>query len=229
MQLKRDKEFIKNNLYIKNNKVYTKEKTIIEFPLWYENKELLDIQDVTYLYGIFSIIIGDKYSVSIIPTYITTNPIIINEIERDGIIYGQFIYGKDDCIIDNTNVIKKELLSYNLFENFFIFAKIPWFINYEDLIKITDNIFKYAKSNLGENYLATELVASFISRDKTNKTVFHRQNLKNEIDYVDLTNVYYSALSTTTKLAGNYFTESLTSALVQKEEVPTKLENLVRL
>lgn len=226
--LTRDKDFIQKYLYIKDNKVYTKEKTIIEFPKWYENKELLDMQSVTYLYGIFAIIIDNKYSVSIIPTLINTTPIIVKEIERNGEVYIQFIYGKDDCIIDNTNVVKKELLSYNLFENFFIYAKVPWFIEYEDLIKITDNLFKYSKSNLGSNFIATELVSSFIARCKTNKSVFYRQNLKDDIDYIDLTNVYYSALSTVSKIAGNYFTESLTSAIVQKEDKPTKLENLVR-
>jgi len=35
-------------------------------------------------------------------------------------------------------------------------------------------------------------------------------------------------MSTLNKLAGNYYTESLVSALVQKEKEPTKLEMLVR-
>lgn len=226
--MKRDKAFIESKLYIKDDKIYTKEKTIIEFPKWYENKELLDIQDVTYLYGIFAIIIDNKYSVSIIPTLINTTPIIIREVERDNGIYTQFVYGKDDILIDNTNVVKKDLLSYNLFENFFIYAKAPWFIEYEDLIKILDNLYSYSNSNLGNNFVASELVTSFIARTKKDKTVFLRQNPSAEADYVDLTNVYFSALSTLNKVAGNYFTEGLTSALVQKEVAPTRLENLVR-
>jgi hypothetical protein len=224
----RDKDFIRKNLYIKDGKIYTKEKTIIEFPKWYEDKELLDIKEVTYLYGIFAIIIGDKYSVSVIPTLVNTTPIVVKEVEREGITYVQFIYGKDDCLIDNTNVIKKDLLSYNLFENFFIYAKIPWFIEYEDLIRITDNIFKYSKSNLGNNFIATELVTSFIARNSKNKSMFFRQEPKGDVEYVDLTNPYYSSISTLAKISGNYFTESLTSAIVQKEKEPTKLENLVR-
>lgn len=226
--MKRDKDFIKSKLYVKDGKIYTKEKTIIEFPKWYENKELLDIQDVTYLYGVFAIIIDDKYSVSIIPTLVNTSPIIIREVERDSVTYIQFVYGKDDVIIDNINVVKKDLLSYNLFENFFIYAKAPWFIAYDDLIKIMDNLLSYANSNLGENFIASELVTSFIARTKKDKSIFLRQDSSSEAEYVDLTNVYYSALSTLNKVAGNYFTEGLTSALVQKEVTPTKLENLVR-
>lgn len=226
--MKRDKDFIQSQIYIKDGKIYTKEKTIIEFPKWYENKELLDIQDVTYLYGVFAIIIGDKYSVSVIPTLINTTPIIIREVERENGTYIQFVYGKDDVIIDNTTIAKKDLLSYNIFENLFIYAKTPWFIEYEDLIKILDNIYPYSNSNLGNNFVATELVTSFIARTKKDKSVFLRQDPNAQADYVDLTNVYFSALSTLNKVAGNYFTEGLTSALVQKEKEPTKLENLVR-
>ena len=226
--MKRDKDFIQSQIYVKDGKIYTKEKTIIEFPKWYENKELLDIQDVTYLYGVFAIIIGDKYSVSVIPTLINTTPIIIREVERENGTYIQFVYGKDDVLIDNTTIAKKDLLSYNIFENLFIYAKTPWFIEYEDLIKILDNIYPYSNSNLGNNFVATELVTSFIARTKKDKSVFLRQDPNAQADYVDLTNVYFSALSTLNKVAGNYFTEGLTSALVQKEKEPTKLENLVR-
>lgn len=226
--MKRDKDFIQSKIYIKDGKIYTKEKTIIEFPKWYENKELLDIQDVTYLYGVFATIIDDKYSVSIIPTLINTTPIIIREVERANGTYIQFVYGKDDVLIDNTNVVKKDLLSYNFFENYFIYAKGPWFMVYEDLIKVMDNLQPYSGSNLGDNFVAAELVTSFIARTKKDKSVFLRQDPTATPEFVDLTNVYFSALSTLNKVAGNYFTEGLTSALVQKEKEPTKLENLVR-
>lgn len=226
--MKRDKAFIESRIYIKDDKIYTKEKTIIEFPKWYENKELIDIQDTTYLYGIFAIIIGDKYSVSVIPTLINTTPIIVTEVERENGTYIQFIYGKDDVLIDNINVVKKDLLSYNLFENFFIYAKVPWFIEYDDLIKIMDNLLIYANSNLGDNFIASELVTSFIARTRKDKSVFLRQDPTATPEFVDLTNVYFSALSTLNRIAGNYFVEGLTSALVQKEKEPTQLENLVR-
>lgn len=228
MTLTRNASYINNLLFTKDNKVYCKEKITIEFPKWYEDKNLLEKSDVNYLYGVFSIISGDNYSVSIIPTLLTTIPIVIKEIDRDGVLYTQFVYGKGDCVILNTEVIKNDGLAYNFFDNFMINARVPWFIEYEDLVKVMDNLLKYAKSNLGSNYIANELVSSFICRKKSDKRVFHRQALKEDYSFVDLNNVYYSALSTVSRLGGNYFKESLTSALVQKESSPTKLENLVR-
>lgn len=228
MQLTRDKNFIQKNLYVKDNQIYTKEKTIIEVPKLYETKNLISIKDEINVYGIFAIIMNDKYSVSLIPTLLTTTPIDINEIDRNGETYLQFLYGKDSVLINSTNVIQYELMVFDFFEMFFLQAKIPWFIEYEDLIKILDNSEKYAKSKLGSNYIATEIIVSYITKLKEDKTKFYRQNPNKEYAYVDLMDVYHSVQGTLLKLAGNYFTESLTSAIVQKEKEPTKLTNIVR-
>lgn len=226
--LKRDPQFIGSQLYREGDKLYCKDKCIIEFPKWYEDKELATIQDTVYFYGIFAILIGDKYSVSVIPTMCQTTPIMIKEIERDGVVYNQFIYGKDDCILNNLNVVKTELLSYNFFETFYMYARAPWFIEYEDLVRLMDNLPVYANSNVGGNFISNELTTSFITRSKADKKVFFRQDGSKGSEYVDLMNVYFSALSTTNKIAGNYFMESMTSAIVQPEAKTTKLEDLVR-
>jgi hypothetical protein len=226
--LSRDSKAIESKLYIKDDKVYTKEKTIIEFPKWYEDKEFLDIQNVSFLYGIFAILIGDKYSVSLIPTLISTTPLMTKEVERDEEVYIQYIYGKDTPIINNTEVVKRELLSAILFDNFFIKGKVPWFIEYEDLIKIMDNLVYYAKSNLGNYNIANELVISFIARNKNNKNLFYRQKLEGDPEYINMISPFFSTRSTVAKLSSNYFRDSIVSALVQKEEEPTRLENIVR-
>ncbi len=228
MNYVRDASKIKSILYEKDNKIYTKEKLIIEFPKWYEDKELLSLGDQTYLYGVFALIKDNFYSVSTIPTLIQVSPTIITEIKKGEEIYTQFIFGENKIVIENTQVVKQELLSYNMFSQFFLNAKIPWYISYDDLVKIMDNLPGYAKSQLGDNWIANELVISFITRYKENKALFHRQKIDEDYDFVDLNNVYYSAISTLNKLAGNYFSESLVSALVQKEREPTKLEMVVR-
>lgn len=228
MNLTRDPDYINSVLYTKDGAVYCKEKAIIEFPKWYSDKELWTIGEYNYVYGVFAIIVGDKYSVSCIPTLVQINPIVVSEIERGEDTYTRFIFGENKSIIENTKVVKQELLSYNMFSSFFLNAKVPWYLEYKDMIKIMDNLPLYAKSNLGGDWIANELVVSFVTRYKEDKKLFHRQKPNEEYTYVDLNNVYYSAMSTLNKLAGNYYTESLVSALVQKEKEPTKLEMLVR-
>ena len=225
--MKRDAQFIKSQLYVKDGKIYTKAAAIIEFPKWYQDKNLADLKEVSYVYGIFNIQMGDKYSVSVIPTLCSTTPILIREVEKGGEVYTQFVYGKDDCIFDNTKAVKEELLSYNFFETFFMYAKIPWYVEYEDMLRVMDNLPKYAKSNVGNNHLSNELLVSFIARLKKDKTMFYRQGT-GAYEYVDLMSPYYSMMSTTSKISGGYFQQGLTSAIVQKEKSPTKLETLVR-
>ena len=227
--MKRDKAFIESKVYIKDNKLYTKEKTVIEFPKWYESKGLANFQEVTEVYGVFCVCIGDKYSVSVIPTLISTKPIMIKEVEKeDGEVYVQCIYGKDDCIIENMNVVKRDILSYTFFETFYMQSRVPWYVEYVDVSRIMDNMLKYGGSKLGENYIASEIVTSFITRSKENKKLFYRQNMGKDYEYVDLMNVYHSLIGTTNKISGNYFTQSLVSGIVQKSDVSTKLEKHAR-
>ena len=230
--LVRDKNYIASQLTQKENAIYTKQKTIIEFPKWYQDKGLYDNSDKTFVYGVFAIIIGDRYSVSVIPTVMATEPIAVMEIERDGVEYFQLVYGKDDCLFEDTKILKQPFLSYNFFDGYYFQAKIPWFIEYNeknnDLVKILDNMVRYGGSKLGANLISNEVVTSFIARNPKDKTQFFRLDPKGDPSFVDLMDVRFSALNTLNKLAGNYFEDALTGALVQKEKSPTTLENLVR-
>ena len=225
----RDKDFIQSKLYTKEGKLYTKEKTIIEFPKWFEDKGLSNFQEITEVYGVIAIIIGDVYSVSAIPTLLQTKPIMVKEIEReDGEVYVQCLYGKDDPILENMNVVKRDILSYTFFETFYMQSRVPWYVEYTDLSKIMDNMFKYGGSRLGDNYIASEILNSFITRSRGNKKLFYRQDMGKDYEYVDLMNVYHSLIGTTNKISGNYFTQSLVSGIVQKSDVSTKLEKHAR-
>lgn len=227
--LTRDPEFINKHLYVKNNQVFTKEKTIIEFPAWYTDKDLYEAQTTSKLYGVFAIIIGDKYSVSRIPTFIKTVPIAVSEVERKDGTYIQLLYGKDDPIIDNTKAIKHSLSSYTYFETNFMRTRQPWFVEPNDVVYTMDNMPKYAGSNLGDNYIANELVVSFITRSDKDKKLFYRQvDNKGGYEYVDMLNVYYGPVGVVNKLAGNYMSKAIVSAIVQKNTGETKLEKHLR-
>lgn len=225
----RDPVFVNNKLYVKGEGIYCKEKIIIEYPAWYEEKGLGSSQEVISFYGIAALIIGDKYGVMRIPTFCLSSPIAVGEVERYGEIYKQLLFGKDDCIVNNKMVVKHTIESYNLFETFFMRAREPWYVEYEDLVKIMDNLVMYAGSNVGGNMIANELVTSFITRSKEDKTKFFRElGGKGSYEFVDLMNVYYSPIGTVNKISGNRMGDSIVSALVQENKGETKLERHMR-
>jgi hypothetical protein len=55
-----------------------------------------------------------------------------------------------------------------------------------------DNLQPYSGSNLGDNFVAAELVTSFIARTKKDKSVFLRQDPTATPEFVDLPLSAYS-------------------------------------
>lgn len=228
MTMRRDKDAIRKHLTNRDGGFYTDVALTIEFPAWYADKGLYNNEDVHYLYGVFAIIVGETYSVSLIPTVLTTSPVMVGEIERGGEKYIQFSYAKGSKVLQSNRAIMQPFLSYNFFDGYFMQAKVPWYIGYEDLCVVMDNTVSYGGTSLGENQTSNELLASFIARTSGDKRKFFRTDPKGMPSFVDLMDVRYSSLSTVNKLAGNYFNESLVSALVHKETKPTTLEKHVR-
>lgn len=228
MELTRDKQAIEKHLSRREDGFYTDTYTTIEFPAWYQDKGLYTNEAVHFIYGIFAIIIDNKYSVSLIPTVVGTQPVMIGEIDRGGEKYIQFFYAKGSKFLESTKTIMQPFLSYNFFDGYFMQAKVPWYIGYSDLATVMGNMADYGGSNLGENQTGNEMLVSFIGRTPKDKRVFYRNDPKGMPSFVDLMDVRYSSLTTVNKLAGNYFDESVVSALVHKETKPTTLENHVR-
>jgi len=226
--MKRDPAYFKSIITQVDNKLITKENIKIEFPKRYINKGLAKIGDNIEVYGIFAIIKDDKYCVSNIPAMVYTSPILINEKLINDAEYIVFEYGKDSTIVNDITVLKNNILTEALFQEFIISGKMPWFIEYQDVIIMFKNMVKYAASAIGENHISSELITSYIARSKKDIKLFHRNAPNDEYMFVPLDDVFYSANSTFAKLAGNYFNDAVVSAITQPEKSPTKLEKLLR-
>lgn len=214
--LTRDSEYIKKNIYKKDGKFYCKKACSIEYPQWYNEKEMGDIGDQTYFYGICIIIIDDKYSVCTIPTLCKSDPIDVSTIERGEDKFTKLYFGAEDPIM-YVDVIKEVLLSYNFFNNFFIYSRIPWYIEQHDLLKCFNMLLKYGGSQVGANPITTELLVSFVTRVKNDPDIYFRHaKPTEEYGYVDLKNLYYSVKGTVDKIAGSYLQDGIVSALVKQ-------------
>lgn len=228
-KLKRDPKYISSLVEIKGDKIYCKERCIIEYPAYYHDKEMGLEGEETKFFGVFALIVGDKYSVSCIPTICESEPVDIGEVERDGVLYRQLMFGKGDVIISSKKVLALSLKAYNFFESFFMRGNVPWFVEYEDLEKCMTNLLVYADSGVGRNLIANELLTSFASRSGLDKDIFYRQvGGKGELEYVSLMDSRFSIKSSTSRLAGGYFDQNLTSALIDPSKRDTKLDTHMR-
>ncbi len=226
--MNRDPDLIRKSLYIQDNKIFTKENCIIQIPARYENQGLFEISTDTSFVAIYALIMGDNYCISCVPSMVHSKPLKMEEVSVNGVEYFNLMYGKDSCIIESTSVQRKDTVTYFLFDEFNMHGRIPWFLDYDDVGTMFDESDKYADTNIGKNRRTMELLTSFISREEDDHSVFYRQgDLRTKPAYVGIDSVLYSARSTLTKLAGNYFKEGLVSALVTKTEETSKMERIL--
>lgn len=215
--LKRDPSYIKERLVNKGGKITCKENCVIEFPSWYLEKDMAQMAELVSFFGIFVIIMGDKYSVSLIPVKVTSNPLNITTIERDGVVYTRLEYKAGDEVIHSDSLVQDTLLSYEFYNNFVIYSRIPWFINQLDLNKVFSNLPYYAASNVGDNVMTNELTTSVVTRSAKDPDTYYRQiGSKGPYRFVALTNLFYSVDGTVSKITGSYTQVGILSALTKK-------------
>ncbi len=233
--MQRDPIAIQAALYESNeHKLYCKKPLILEFPKRFVDRGMAHIGIETDVYGIFALHDEVHYSVSLVPSMINTSPEQIRIVERSDEPYYQFLYSEGSCVIDNTMLVRKDTLVYNIMEEFFLKGNVPWYVSYDDLGRIFDNAKTYADSDVAQNYAIMEALAAYIARDPKDKAIQYRlthkdkASLKESPVYIGLFgNVFYAAPGTVAKLAGSYFQDAVVSALVQPESKATHLEKLL--
>ena len=235
--LKRNPSIVISQLHeTKAHSIITKSDCIIQFPKRFLERGMAEIGSDTYVFGMYALIMSNNYAISTIPAMVRTNPSRISETEIDGVLYFNFHYNAGDVLIENTNVIRKDTLIYNLTEEFFLKGNVPWYISYEDLGKIYDKAQEFADSNVAKNYATMEAIAAYISRSPKDRAIHLRHILKTRQDVNQTTptyigiygNVFYAAPGTVNKLAGSYFQDAVVSALVQPSNKASHVESLLR-
>jgi len=216
--------------------VLTKVPCKIQVPVRFSTVGLGQVGIETFVYGCFPIILDSgEYSVCNVCALVELNPYKVTISTLDEVEYYNFFFEANQVVIKTTDVVKRDLIIYNVFDEFIFKGKIPWYMDYEDLGKLFDTSKEYANSNVNRNYEVIELIASIITRSKEDRTKYIRAiakkfedtELKN-IDYVPLKSIYYSVSSNINKLAGSYFNDGVVSALVTTNTQVEKIESILR-
>ena len=228
-EFKRDPSKVKGLLLDTDETVLAKDDLWIHIPKRYITHEVSFIGDKIEILGICCII--DKHNNFgnlILNSIFEIEPSTIKEIKVDDVEYIEFYFPKNSTVIANKNVVKNEAIMFRLFQEFFMRANVPWYMNYEDL----GGLFKTAKtlagSNVGKSLATIELLTSVITRTTSDRKTYYRLDPKGKPSFVPLESVYYSYSNTTSKLLGSYKNTAITSALVSQAKTSEKVETLLR-
>lgn len=208
---------------------------VIIFPQKFVDKHISTVGNVSKIVGIFIIVDPStgKYALSIIPTRVLVTPSEISTFTANNEVYVVLHISKNTLLINSTKVIKDKSVAYELFELFFIQAKVPFYLGYNDLPKVFKNIKRYTGSNAANDDITFELLTAIISRDPSNPSKSVRETLKGNVDdarpiYKGLKDIHYVISSNLAKITGSYFKTGLISVINNPATEVDKLESLVR-
>lgn len=234
--LQRDADHFKSFLYVtQDDRLVTKQKFTICFPALYENHELATISDEVMLLGFFALLQGNKYCVNKVMAFMPLTP---SDIYRDKINDEEYIFLDFDegaTVCRNINLMKEDTLVYYCYEYFISTGRIPWFLDYFDVVDLFGTSTKHTGVTLGETSSIIEAICCTIARNPKEGRMMFRTGMKSLEEmrkttplWVALSNIQFGAADTTSKLLGAYFNDGLNSAIAYKTKKVDPVEEVLR-
>lgn len=215
----------------KDSRIVAKESCQVIVPSRYFEVGLGTFSDNVECLGVFALVSGDRYAISIAISIMPFSPDSVTKFVFDDVEYVIMNFDKGSTICPDFNLVKSETLLYYVDEYFLRSARIPHFFDPDDVGKLMRDLEYYTGVKVTSNNRPWELVASFISRNADNVRQFWRHvadKKKAQCIYVPLDSVAFSAISTTSKLTGAYLDEGFLSAALHKSEEISKIEKVIR-
>lgn len=196
----------------------------------YEDCKCLKVGNTLITIGVFDFIINDKYEDGLfLPALIEMEPSNVETIKIKDKDFVKATFYNNDIFMKNREVQKLQDLGYVIFYELINQANRSKHLTYFKIIKIFDILTEVCGIDFGVNRKVFELIIAHIHRDKKNMSVFYRQtDMKEEPKIVQFRDIAHGTITTTGKLIGNYFNDSLRSAMVNTATESSDLENILR-
>lgn len=222
-----------------SGQVIAKVPMTIQAPVRFPEIGLGQIGVDTFEYGLIAIVLDDgpvkSYAVLNVNALLELNPYKMSIITVNDIDYHQLFFDTGDVVFKTLDLVQKDSIIFNVFDEMIFKGKVPWYVEYEDLGKLFDTSLKHTGSNFLQNPEVMEFIASMITRNKADRMKYVREGAEDikafaleNIDYVPLKSVFYSVKSTVNKLTGSYFNDGVTGSLVMPTEKVDKIEKVLR-
>lgn len=202
---------------------------------WTEYK-LASLGVDTFVLGVFAMVLDDTvYAVSKTNAMMQLTPVESNRIKIQGSEYLEFVFPPGGTVFKTAELVRQDTLVYYIYDEFVGKGQVPWYMNYLDMMGLFDTAPTHAGANIGNDPEQIELIMSTVARDPYDISKFYRQSIQSLDDlntnppfYAAQSSVRYSATDTTSRLAGAYFNEGLTSALINPSDRVERVESYLR-
>lgn len=198
--------------------------------LRFENHKCLKVTNSLTTIGIFDMLIDSKHEDSFFaPTIIEMLPSYTEQVTigDKGFLKATFLYG--DIFIKNTEVQQIQDLGYVIFYEVINCANRSKHLDYFKGIRVFDKMSELCGIDFNINKKVEELIWAHIHRDANNLNTFYRQTeMKEPPTIIEFKDIAHGTVTTTGKIIGNYFNDSLRSAIVNPSEESSDIENILR-
>lgn len=237
----RDPQRVLSKLKVQaDGSVVTSIPCVIQIPKRYVGRHLASIGSEVYILGFFAILMEERYyAVNMMDAMVRITPNATETVVVNGDEYLAFHFDKNDRVFYSVDLIKSDTLTYYIYDEHIAKGRIPWYFNYTDLVRIFETAEEYAGIYLG-NRAIMEMILSTTARNPDDLTQLYKHVLNAAKSILDETikvkpptivpfrSVIWNTSDTTSKLIGAYFSDSITSALVNPSDQLERIEELLR-
>lgn len=227
--LRRKPEIIKNKIQKKASAYLALDDITIQIPdRYFETRLAVKGNNITS-FGCFPIVSGKDYAILTSMSYIELSPTELYTTVIDDVNYHILGFSKGDVIIPNNAIVRNDEILYYIINEFLVNGNIPWFIEYEDLVKLFKTAKEHANASVDKNIAAFEIIISHLARDQKDKdTLYRHTSMKHDAYWIGLRSPEYALSDTTNRLIGAYMKQGIKTSLVKQSNSVEKIEELLR-
>ncbi len=214
----------------KNTVYFIGDKLEVFIPKRYENHGCLEVSTVVQVLGMFDMTINDEIKVGYaLPAMIAIEASEMANVSVGDTKFLKLTLFKGDAFIKDIEVVQNPSLAYVIFYEFINNGSPPAYVNYSNISELFGDVKEVNNISFGVDHVMFEMMYSQLFRDPNNINLLYRlTDMSGQALQIALSAVSHMSTSTTSKLVGSYFANSINAALNTENKVPSKIEELYR-
>lgn len=216
--------------------ILTRQDLTVYFPVRFAERELATLGVEVKVIGVLCMALASgEYSVWNGLGRFVFRPERITKTMFDDVEYYQLSFPANSVVLPSMEIMRDNTVIYPVLDEFWFRGKVPWYLEYDDMLRMFGTAKVMAASDTGDVMETLEAITSIIARNPAKRTELYRHTLggkrygsSKDLSWVPLASVQYSVTSPLGKLAGGYFNDGVVSALTTPTDTVSSVERVLR-